>query len=105
MWRQSSSAGVRTDLSRVLFVYNSCGLRHPMKLGPFATRVHMDGKAFSSRPSVPLLITFTKNEFDIVYGSHEMLPFYGTLALRFLPFCFSLSRKFWCVTVKTRAAF
>ncbi|XP_003369905.1 octopamine receptor beta-2R, partial [Trichinella spiralis] len=35
----------------------SCGLRHPMKLVPFATRVRMDVKAFPSRPSVPLLTT------------------------------------------------
>ncbi|KRX77015.1 hypothetical protein T06_13014 [Trichinella sp. T6] len=47
--RQSSSAGARIDLS--------CGLRHPMKLVPLATLVHMDIKAFPSRPSVPLLIT------------------------------------------------
>ncbi|KRY07397.1 hypothetical protein T12_15673, partial [Trichinella patagoniensis] len=33
------------------------GLRHPMKLVPLATLVHMDIKAFPSRPSVPLLIT------------------------------------------------
>ncbi|KAL1245646.1 Receptor-type tyrosine-protein phosphatase [Trichinella spiralis] len=35
----------------------SCGLRHPMKLVPFATRVRMDVKTFPSRPSVPLLTT------------------------------------------------
>ncbi|XP_003380712.1 hypothetical protein Tsp_06866 [Trichinella spiralis] len=39
------------------FVHNSYGLRHPMKLVPLATLVHMDIKAFRSRPSVPLLIT------------------------------------------------
>ncbi|KRY33324.1 hypothetical protein T01_10478 [Trichinella spiralis] len=32
-------------------------LRYPMKLVPLATLVHMDVKAFPSRPSVPLLIT------------------------------------------------
>ncbi|KRX21999.1 hypothetical protein T07_11762 [Trichinella nelsoni] len=48
------------DLSSVRFqcdMTNDCGLRHPMKLVPFATRVRMDVKAFPSRPSVPLLIT------------------------------------------------
>ncbi|KRZ48439.1 hypothetical protein T02_3892 [Trichinella nativa] len=34
-----------------------CGVRHPMKLVPFATRVCMDVKAFPRRPNVPLLIT------------------------------------------------
>ncbi|KRX44522.1 hypothetical protein T05_10213 [Trichinella murrelli] len=42
-----------------------CGLRHPMKLVPFATRVHMDVKAFPSRPSVPLLITNSQRRNSI----------------------------------------
>ncbi|XP_003368820.1 hypothetical protein Tsp_14583, partial [Trichinella spiralis] len=48
--RQLSSAGVRIDLSSVRF---DCGLRHPMNLVPFATRVHMGLKALPCRPSVP----------------------------------------------------
>ncbi|KRY23646.1 hypothetical protein T12_15550 [Trichinella patagoniensis] len=53
--RQSSSAGARIDLSSVRFEcdmtkISNCGLRHPMKLVPFATRVRMDVKAFPSRP-------------------------------------------------------
>ncbi|XP_003378950.1 hypothetical protein Tsp_02624 [Trichinella spiralis] len=48
--RQSRSAGARIDLSL---------LRYPMKLVPLATLVHMDIKAFPSRPIVPLLITNT----------------------------------------------
>ncbi|KRX85099.1 hypothetical protein T06_13421, partial [Trichinella sp. T6] len=39
------------------YVNSSYGLRHPMKLVPFATRVCIDVKAFPSCPSVPLLIT------------------------------------------------
>ncbi|KRY07467.1 hypothetical protein T12_12065, partial [Trichinella patagoniensis] len=65
--RQSSNAGARIDLS--------CGLRHPMKLVPFATRVRMDVKAFPIRPSVPLLITNSQRlitSFDIVYDSNEI---------------------------------
>ncbi|KRX35247.1 hypothetical protein T05_1593 [Trichinella murrelli] len=42
-------------------IVHHCGLRHPMKLVPFATRVRMDVKAFPSRPSVPLLITAMNN--------------------------------------------
>ncbi|KRY12316.1 hypothetical protein T12_5956, partial [Trichinella patagoniensis] len=57
--RQSSSAGTRIDLS--------CGLRHPMKLVPFATRVRMDVKAFPSRPSVPLLITNSQRRNSILF--------------------------------------
>ncbi|KRX51884.1 hypothetical protein T09_5809 [Trichinella sp. T9] len=57
--RQSSSAGARIDLS--------CGLRHPMKLVPFATRVRMDVKAFPSRPSVPLLITNSQRRNSILF--------------------------------------
>ncbi|KRX48748.1 hypothetical protein T05_8066 [Trichinella murrelli] len=37
---------ILNDLHRI-----TCGLRHPMKLVPFATRVRMDVKAFPSRPS------------------------------------------------------
>ncbi|KRX69828.1 hypothetical protein T06_2025, partial [Trichinella sp. T6] len=53
--RQSSSAGARIDLLSVRFQcdmtkISNCGLRHPMKLVPFATRVRMDVKAFPSRP-------------------------------------------------------
>ncbi|KRY13821.1 hypothetical protein T12_487 [Trichinella patagoniensis] len=57
--RQSSSAGARIDLS--------CGLRHPMKLVPFATCVRMDVKAFPSRPSVPLLITNSQRKNSILF--------------------------------------
>ncbi|XP_003380997.1 hypothetical protein Tsp_10972 [Trichinella spiralis] len=55
--RQSSSAGASIDIS--------CGLRHPMNLVPFATRVHMDVKALPSRPSVPLLITNSQRRNSI----------------------------------------
>ncbi|XP_003373787.1 hypothetical protein Tsp_10771, partial [Trichinella spiralis] len=44
-----------------------CGLRHPMKLVPFATRVRMDVKAFPSRPSVPLLITNSQRRNSILF--------------------------------------
>ncbi|KRX34192.1 hypothetical protein T05_12429 [Trichinella murrelli] len=46
---------------------SSCGLRHPMKLVPFATRVRMDVKAFPSRPSVPLLITNSQRRNSILF--------------------------------------
>ncbi|KRX12767.1 hypothetical protein T07_6397 [Trichinella nelsoni] len=36
---------------------SNCGLRHPMKLVPFAIHVRMDVKAFPIHPSGPLLIT------------------------------------------------
>ncbi|KRX49771.1 hypothetical protein T05_5778 [Trichinella murrelli] len=49
-----------------------CGLRHPMKLVPFATRVRMDVMAFPTGPSVHLLITFTKKEFNIFYDRNEI---------------------------------
>ncbi|KRZ82446.1 hypothetical protein T08_10720 [Trichinella sp. T8] len=45
----------------------TCGLRHPMKLVPFATRVRMDVKAFPSRPSVPLLITNSQRRNSILF--------------------------------------
>ncbi|KRX12351.1 hypothetical protein T07_5917, partial [Trichinella nelsoni] len=47
--RQSSSAGARIDLSSVRF---QCDMTTIM--------------AFTSRPSVPLLITNSKKEFDIM---------------------------------------
>ncbi|KRX26985.1 hypothetical protein T07_3144 [Trichinella nelsoni] len=58
----SQSSSVRTNPDNVLVLvavsaFSICGLRHPMKLVPFATRVRMHVKAFPSRPSVPLLIT------------------------------------------------
>ncbi|KRX30752.1 hypothetical protein T05_11401, partial [Trichinella murrelli] len=58
----SQSSSVRTNPDNVLVLvtvsaFRICGLRHPMKLVPFATLVHMDIKAFPRRSSVPLLIT------------------------------------------------
>ncbi|KRY15983.1 hypothetical protein T12_16418 [Trichinella patagoniensis] len=58
----SQASSVRTNPDNVLVLvavsaFPICGLRHPMKLVPFATRVRMDVMAFPSRPSVPLLIT------------------------------------------------
>ncbi|KRX32205.1 hypothetical protein T05_4201, partial [Trichinella murrelli] len=58
----SQSRSVRTHPDNVLVLvavsaFRIYGLRHPMKLVPLATLVHMDIKAFSSRTSVPLLIT------------------------------------------------
>ncbi|XP_003366025.1 hypothetical protein Tsp_15954, partial [Trichinella spiralis] len=44
-----------------------CGLRHPMNLVPFATRVHMDVKALPNRPSVPLLITNSQRRNSILF--------------------------------------
>ncbi|XP_003380902.1 hypothetical protein Tsp_07046, partial [Trichinella spiralis] len=58
--RQSSSVRTNPDNVLVLVAVSAfpiCGLRHPMKLLPFAARVRIDVKAFPSRPSVPLLIT------------------------------------------------
>ncbi|KRZ48583.1 hypothetical protein T02_13918 [Trichinella nativa] len=70
--RQSSSAGARIDLSSVRFQcdrtkISNCGLRHQMKLVPFATRVRMDVKAFPSRPSGPLLITNSQRRNSILF--------------------------------------
>ncbi|KRX84938.1 hypothetical protein T06_6357 [Trichinella sp. T6] len=48
---------VAVSAFRMWYVKNHYGLRHPMKLVPLATLVHMDIKAFPSCPSVPLLIT------------------------------------------------
>ncbi|KRX33057.1 hypothetical protein T09_738, partial [Trichinella sp. T9] len=58
----SQSSSVRTNPDNVLVLvavsaFRICGLRHPMKLVPLATLVHMEIKAFPRRPSVPLLIT------------------------------------------------
>ncbi|KRX45196.1 hypothetical protein T05_14439 [Trichinella murrelli] len=53
---------ILNDLHRI-----TCGLRHPMKLVPFATRVRMDVKAFPSRPSVPLLITNSQRRNSILF--------------------------------------
>ncbi|KRX32307.1 hypothetical protein T09_12058, partial [Trichinella sp. T9] len=50
---QSSSVHSNPDNVLVLVTVSAfpiCGLRHPMKLVPFATRVRMDVKAFPSRP-------------------------------------------------------
>ncbi|KRY05443.1 hypothetical protein T12_12361, partial [Trichinella patagoniensis] len=60
--QQSQSSSVRTNPDNVLVLvavsaFRICGLRHSMKLVPFATPVHIDVKAFPSRPIVPLLIT------------------------------------------------
>ncbi|XP_003380857.1 hypothetical protein Tsp_07003 [Trichinella spiralis] len=63
----SCSSVVSLIIKRVAFVYNSCGLRHPMKLVPFATRVRIDVKAFPSRPSVPL------NCFQITFALDTVL--------------------------------
>ncbi|KRX32378.1 hypothetical protein T06_13712, partial [Trichinella sp. T6] len=49
---QSSSVRSNPDNVLVLVVVSAfpiCGLRHQMKLVPFATRVRMDVKAFPSR--------------------------------------------------------
>ncbi|KRX32219.1 hypothetical protein T06_9680, partial [Trichinella sp. T6] len=57
----SQSSSVRSNPDNVLVLVavsafpmwydkNYCGLRHSMKLVPFATRVRMDVKAFPSRP-------------------------------------------------------
>ncbi|KRX18974.1 hypothetical protein T07_14647 [Trichinella nelsoni] len=46
---------------------SNCGLRHPMKLVPFATHVRMDVKAFPIRPSVPLLITNSQRRKSILF--------------------------------------
>ncbi|KRZ79196.1 hypothetical protein T08_2214, partial [Trichinella sp. T8] len=57
---QSSSVRSYPDNVLVLVAVSAfpiCGLRHPMKLVPYATPVRMDVNAFPSRPSVPLLIT------------------------------------------------
>ncbi|KRX43745.1 hypothetical protein T09_13907, partial [Trichinella sp. T9] len=57
---QSSSVRINPDNVLVLVAVSAfriCGLRHPMKLVPLATLVHMEIKAFPRRPSVPLLIT------------------------------------------------
>ncbi|KRX32695.1 hypothetical protein T09_9004, partial [Trichinella sp. T9] len=58
----SQSSSVRSNPDNVLVLvavsaFPIFGLRHPMKLVPFATRVRMDVKSFPSRRSVPLLIT------------------------------------------------
>ncbi|KRY55863.1 hypothetical protein T03_14195 [Trichinella britovi] len=58
----SQSSSVRSNPDNVLVLvavsaFPICGVRHSMKLVPFATRVRMDVKAFPSRPNVPLLIT------------------------------------------------
>ncbi|KRY39281.1 hypothetical protein T01_3762, partial [Trichinella spiralis] len=58
----SQSSSVRTNPDNVF-----CGLRHPMNLVPFATRVHMDVKALPSRPSVPLLITNSQRRNSILF--------------------------------------
>ncbi|XP_003380641.1 hypothetical protein Tsp_06797 [Trichinella spiralis] len=73
---------------------------------------------FSSRPSVPLLFTNCKKEFDIMTGMKYVSQHFvldsnglrhqkicliaadGTLKLRFLRFCFSLSRKKNCFVFK-----
>ncbi|KRZ95347.1 hypothetical protein T08_11445 [Trichinella sp. T8] len=47
------SVRFQCDMTKI----SGCGVRHPMKLVPFATRVRMDVKAFPSRSNVPLLIT------------------------------------------------
>ncbi|XP_003366280.1 hypothetical protein Tsp_14574, partial [Trichinella spiralis] len=54
-------------------------LRYPMKLVPLATLVHMDVKAFPSRPSVPLLITNSINrnhadKYVITKHCHQLMP-------------------------------
>ncbi|XP_003367550.1 conserved hypothetical protein [Trichinella spiralis] len=67
--RHLSSAGARIDLSSMRFqcdmtkISNSCGLCGLMKPVLRPTSAHL---AFSSRPSVPLLITNSKKEFDIM---------------------------------------
>ncbi|XP_003368028.1 conserved hypothetical protein, partial [Trichinella spiralis] len=50
-----SRSSVRRNFDNILVLvavsaFPICGLRHPMKLVPFATRVRMDVKAFPSRP-------------------------------------------------------
>ncbi|XP_003381147.1 hypothetical protein Tsp_07718 [Trichinella spiralis] len=85
--RQSSSAGARIDLSSVRFPcdmtkISNCGLRHPMNLVPFATRVHMDVKALPSRPSVPLLITNSQRRNSIFRSRwHSQIAFNTVLMI------------------------
>ncbi|KRY61190.1 hypothetical protein T03_2861, partial [Trichinella britovi] len=82
----SQSSSVRTNPDNVLvlvaviaFICNSFGLRHPMKLVPLVTLVHMDIKAFPSSPSVPFLITNS-----IIYHQPMALSVFPTLLMFFL---------------------
>ncbi|KRX69839.1 hypothetical protein T06_3699 [Trichinella sp. T6] len=52
-------------------IFRFYGLRHPMQLVPLATLVHMDIKAFPSRPSVPLLIT--NSIMNAFFGNYPLL--------------------------------
>ncbi|KRX81690.1 hypothetical protein T06_10298 [Trichinella sp. T6] len=65
------------DDSRILHDVhrNTFGLRHPMKLVPFATRVRMDVKSFPSRRSVPLLITHSIVHHCGLRHSMKLVPF------------------------------
>ncbi|KRX17125.1 hypothetical protein T07_4686 [Trichinella nelsoni] len=68
----SQSSSVRTNPDNVLVLvavsaFRNCGLRHPMKLVPFATRVRMHVNAFPSCPSVPLLITNSQRRNSILF--------------------------------------
>ncbi|KRX19503.1 hypothetical protein T07_13457, partial [Trichinella nelsoni] len=72
----SQSSSVRTNPDNVLVLvavsaFRSYGLRHPMKLVPFANRVRMDVKAFTSRPSVPLLITNSILLWSFICSGHR----------------------------------
>ncbi|KRZ48582.1 hypothetical protein T02_14908, partial [Trichinella nativa] len=62
-WCLLLSVRFQCDMTKI----SNCGLRHPMKLVPFATRVRMDVKAFPSRPSVPLLITNSQRRNSILF--------------------------------------
>ncbi|KRY53437.1 hypothetical protein T03_15105 [Trichinella britovi] len=67
---QSSSVHSNPDNVLVLVTVSAfpiCGLRHPMKLVPLATLVHMDIKAFPSRPnSWKMRVTWI--ELDNIYN-------------------------------------
>ncbi|KRY12822.1 hypothetical protein T12_8723 [Trichinella patagoniensis] len=61
----SQSSSVRTNPDNVLVLvavstFPVCGLRHPMKLVPLATLVHMDIKAFPSCPNSIISLTVFK---------------------------------------------
>ncbi|XP_003366876.1 hypothetical protein Tsp_12608, partial [Trichinella spiralis] len=93
----SQSSSVRTNPDNVLVLvavsaFRIYGFCHLMKLVPLATLVHMDIKAFSSRPSVLLLIT---NSIQITLRQTS------SAGARIHVSC-GLCRLMKCVTVKTK---
>ncbi|KRX14850.1 hypothetical protein T07_5920, partial [Trichinella nelsoni] len=85
--RQSSSAGARIDLSSLWIMSSHEARTDANKCLPGVS------VAFTSRPSVPLLITNSKKEFDIMTAME-----YSQLMA--LANCVSYGSD--CVTVKTR---